>query len=193
MLQIFKKKETLPVLSGNAEALVEIHEDESASFEELVEERDEKIEEGKVSDEEASDISNEENPEEPEVGNEIPAPAGFTKEFEENARAYAFGRNVPEGDLNAALAWLEQIGEGWTGANLSMEMLEVVVNGVRYSQDLSDARNEGEIAGRNARIEELYLNPEDSDGLPHISSKGNVSKSSKSAASIFDLARSSRV
>lgn len=117
--------------------------------------------------------------------------SGITEEFVRNAKAYAMGRDIPEGELNDALDMLQSIGEAWTGGKLDLEMFETVLNGIIFHSAMEKARSEGEIAGRNARIEELYLQPEESDGLPHPISSGNATGSGN-ATSIFDLARSSR-
>lgn len=180
MLQIFKKKEIEPEQPFEVEALGECQENESETFEEVVESATAEPEENTQPDDQTEGEPSE------------ATPIGFTDEFEENSKAYAAGRNVPEGELKAALRWIRDIGEGWNNGDLTTEMLEICLNGVCYRQDLEDARLEGEIAGRNARIEELYITPEESDGLPHFASKGNIGNASGNLSSIFDLARSSR-
>lgn len=179
MLHIFKKKEIADDAPYELEALAECQENESETFEEVVESATAEPED------QAEETPSEETPTEA-------TPVGFTDEFEENSKAYAAGRNVPEGELKAALQWIRDIGEGWNNGDLTTEMLEICLNGVCYRQDLEDARLEGEIAGRNTRIEELYITPEESDGLPHFASKGNIGNASGNLSSIFDLARSSR-
>ena len=52
--------------------------------------------------------------------------------------------------------------------------------------------HEGEIKGRNARIEEQLLSPVKSDGLPSLQGARGGSASPRRSQSIFDLAGEAR-
>ena len=87
-----------------------------------------------------------------------------------------------ENSLNTLLKITGDIASG----NISPEMLQLIMKGENYERDLKKAYSEGELAGRNAGIEE-ELSSDSSDGVPALGgSAGSVSSSSPS--SIFDLA-----
>lgn len=64
---------------------------------------------------------------------------------------------------------------------------EVIAKGADYDRAVEQARIEGEIAGRNTRIDELFDPRQHGDGLPHL---GTIDISATDRApSIFDVAR----
>lgn len=69
---------------------------------------------------------------------------------------------------------------------VTSQMLSTVYNGLHYEEGRSTAFKEGEIAGRNAKIEERYF-PSNDDGLPHL--RGSVRKRSGNDGDIFSMAR----
>ncbi len=110
--------------------------------------------------------------------------------FLAEARAYAKGKGIDEEQLQAALKFignLRELGEDETPA---IEVLETVLCGLDYNRAVSEARAKGELDGRNRQIEEVYMRPADSDGLPHLGGGGAVRRKTGSMNSIFDLARS---
>lgn len=186
MLQIFKRKDENPEPPVNAETLIEV---DAFNPIEMDEAQESEIPEPTESTESAETI-------EPDELTEIEKPEiksfGITDEFRIEALAFAHGRNITDDQLDIALTMIDDIGKGWSEGGLSLGMLEVIVNGLNFEHAVETARMEGEIAGRNSQIDELFMKQEDSDGLPHLSGKGNIGRNSGSASSIFDLARSSR-
>lgn len=181
MLQIFKRKDENPEPPINAETLVEVDMVEPAEIAVTPE-----IETSDIA-EIAEAVEKPEETAEPEINS-----FGITDEFRAEALAFAHGRNIADDQLDIALTMIDDIGKGWGEGGLSLGMLEVIVNGLNFEHAVERARMEGEIAGRNSQIEELFMKQEDSDGLPHLSGKGNIGRSAGSASSIFELARSSR-
>ena len=114
---------------------------------------------------------------------------GFSPEFEIEARSFAKGRQYPDAQLEEGLSLMREIGMAWIDSALTVEMLEVLIRGLDYERAVAQAAEEGEIRGRNIQIDEKYMRPDDSDGLPHLPGKGNVGRGSRGVSSIFDLAR----
>ncbi len=114
---------------------------------------------------------------------------GVTPEFRLEAESFAKGKELPSERLEEGIGMLKNIGEAWREGELTVELLDVVLRGLDYDKALGKAFAEGELKGRNTQIEEEYMRPEDSDGLPHPQGKGNAGRSAHRVASIFDLAR----
>lgn len=111
---------------------------------------------------------------------------GITEGFLREAEAFATGKGLNEAEFKEAIDGLKGIRD--KNAVVDIAMLEKVIKAINYDRDVAAAYNKGEIAGRNTKIEQLYMQPKKTDGLPHP--KGNNSSRSRRATSIFDLARS---
>lgn len=131
--------------------------------------------------------------EETETVEELPQeekkPEGVTRGFRQEAESFAKGKELPAERLEAGIEMLKKIGEAWRTGELTVELLDVALRGIDYDDAVAKAFADGELKGRNTQIEEKYMRPEDSDGLPHPSGKGSASRSARRVASIFDLAR----
>lgn len=84
----------------------------------------------------------------------------------------------------SAMQTLQTMAEG---ENPTDFFFDLVLKGSDYERAVEMASMEGEIRGRNTRIEEEQTLIFDSDGIPHPGSSGNVSESS--SPGIFRLAR----
>lgn len=70
----------------------------------------------------------------------------------------------------------------------SPETLQLMMNAQNYDQDIAAAQQEGEVKGRNAKIEEKLRKAKSGDGTPQLNGKnGNVQRR-PSQQSIFALA-----
>lgn len=116
-------------------------------------------------------------------------PEGVTRGFRQEAESFAKGKELPAERLESGIEMLKKIGEAWRTGELTVELLDVALRGIDYDDAVAKAFADGELKGRNTQIEEKYMRPEDSDGLPHPSGKGSANRSARRVASIFDLAR----
>lgn len=71
---------------------------------------------------------------------------------------------------------------------ISEETAMVIARGMDYERAVAQARLEGEVTGRNSRIEERLLSEAETDGVPHPGCGQGTSRRGKTT-SIFDLAR----
>ena len=114
--------------------------------------------------------------------------AGLTEGFLREAEAYATGKGLNEEEYKEAVDGLRLIRD--KNAVVDIAMLEKIIKAINYDRDVAAAYSKGELAGRNRKIEELYMQPQQSDGLPHP--KGNNPTATRRTTSIFDLARTAQ-
>lgn len=112
------------------------------------------------------------------------------EKFMAEARGYAQGKGIAEEQLAEALELIEGLRKLRDEESPALDVLVTVLNGLDYERAVSESRIAGELEGRNKQIEEVYMRPETSDGLPHLGNGGSSRKPSRGIASIFDLARS---
>ncbi len=90
--------------------------------------------------------------------------------------------------------WTEMTGQLLRGISsiargeLSIDFLKILLNGITHDRDVMVARTEGELAGRNALIEEKLVKNTVDDGLPALKSGSGAVISKPRPTSIFDLA-----
>ena len=72
------------------------------------------------------------------------------------------------------------------------EMIDAARKSLDYDRDVESASAEGEIRGRNAKIEAKLRKQKSGDGLPRFSGGGSSQTGRKAPQSIFDLAREAR-
>lgn len=76
----------------------------------------------------------------------------------------------------------------WLNNQDDESLMKILTRGLDYVNAVEEARKEGEIAGRNARIEQLIAEETAGDGVPHPSI-GSGGLDTHRAPSIFDIAR----
>lgn len=70
--------------------------------------------------------------------------------------------------VDAALAVIDQMTKDAIMGKVTKEAIEMAMKIVNRDADLANARSEGEVAGRNAKIEEKMRQRESGDGMPQI-------------------------
>lgn len=82
---------------------------------------------------------------------------------------------------------MSRVGEAIKEGNFDDALFDVIAKGADYDRAVREAQENGEIMGRNARIEELLADRCQDDGVPHPCGSGRAL--SGRTASIFDIAR----
>lgn len=90
------------------------------------------------------------------------------------------------------LPFLTQLATELESGLISDDTRRLLTNALNYDSDMIRARTEGELAGRNAAVEEHLMNHDDSDGVPHPGC-GQGASTTVRPFSIFDLARDARM
>ena len=86
-------------------------------------------------------------------------------------------------------AWIQIIREGIMGI-LSPETITLIANALNHDADVANAQEEGEVAGRNAKIVEKMRNSRKGDGISNLNGRnGTPSQNANKPQSVFDLAR----
>lgn len=187
MLKKFKKKNSEERIEENVKNVDEIGEitipDTYVDNGEFAVEVDDKAKE------EASSEDAEVSSEEAENSDEIEDPFGETSSYMNEVRAFALGRGIPEDKMQAGVKMLQEIGRTLAAGIPTVRAFEIVAQGMDFERAVDQAYADGELAGRNARIEMEYMGDPGSDGLPHLASTGGAGKKQNRMSSIFDLAR----
>lgn len=168
----------------------ETNESEEVKNTDETEKNDNETKEDEIMNEENEEIVKIEEELAPETDNAIKEEENAEERFMTLAQTFAKERNIEDSDLEAGIKVLKDIRDGWVSGELTADMLALVMRGLEYDKAVKEAREAGEIAGRNTQIEEKYMRPIESDGLPHLAGS-NVRKNSTRISSIFDLARQS--
>lgn len=87
---------------------------------------------------------------------------------------------------------IDIIGDGIMG-KFSPESMNMALNAINHDADVANARTEGTVAGRNAKIEEKLRKPNSGDGTPNLAGSNNApSRQDKRPMNIFDYADAAR-
>lgn len=136
----------------------------------------------------AEEPMDEEEVTEPEVEEESEA----MKRFYTAAEAYAKGKGVENELFQEALGIIECLRKLGKDDTPTLDQLEILLRGLDFERAIAEAKKSGELEGRNKQIEDVYMSPEESDGMPHLGSTGSARKSSRGINSIFDLAKKAK-
>lgn len=97
-------------------------------------------------------------------------------------------RNLSDDDIDKiGTAWIQIVREGVLGI-LSPETATLIADAIYHDKDVASAKEEGNIAGRNAQIDMKLRRAAQSDGVSNLAGR-NASQSPQKPQSIFDLAR----
>lgn len=119
------------------------------------------------------------------------------KEYEANMDAtlsmlseYQQSRGLSDEEIDAiCAAWLQIVQDGVMG-KLVPETITLLANGINHDTDVENAQEEGEVAGRNAKIVENMRKSKKGDGIQTLNGRnGTPSQSGGRPQSVFDLAR----
>lgn len=105
----------------------------------------------------------------------------------EEIQRFASEHKLAVSVMEAALQMILEIAVGCAEGKVSKQMMMWALKVLNYEQAKAEAAREGEIKGRNAKIEEKYF-PKDEDGVPALSN----SKPRQEPDDIFTLARGAR-
>ena len=86
-------------------------------------------------------------------------------------------------------AWLQIVRDGVMG-KLTTETITLMANALNHDTDVANAQEEGEVAGRNAKIVEKMRNSKKGDGIQNLNGRnGTPGRGAEKPQSVFDLAR----
>lgn len=91
---------------------------------------------------------------------------------------------------NICAAWVQIVRDGVMG-KMTPETFTLLSNGINHDGDVANAQEEGEVAGRNAKIVENIRNSKKGDGLQNLNGRNNtgVGAPAQGEKSMFDWAK----
>ncbi len=119
--------------------------------------------------------------------------AQYEKNFRESAEAvdaWAQEQGISEADIDRIGTALAEICSNFIVGKFTPETFQMVMKAQSYDADVASAQEEGEVAGRNAKIRENLRRSQKSDGIQSLGGRnGTASQGSRKPKSVFDLAR----
>lgn len=102
-------------------------------------------------------------------------------------------RGLSDETIDEAWSFLHKIGDEVIYGNFTEETFDMALNAINHDADVANARAEGTVAGRNAKIEEKLRKPTTGDGTPNLAGSNNgPAIQNKKAMNIFDYADAAR-
>ncbi len=127
------------------------------------------------------------------VASEKEYKAQYEKNFRESATAideWAQEQGISEETIDKIGTSLAEICSNFIVGKFTPETFGMIMKAQNYDADVASAQEEGEVAGRNAKITEKLRNSRKGDGIQPLNGRnGTPSQTSNKAKSIFDLAR----
>ncbi|MBO7280544.1 MAG: hypothetical protein J6V00_05195 [Bacteroidaceae bacterium] len=100
-----------------------------------------------------------------------------------------------EGDdakIDEAVEWLMRIGRDAIMGVVNPKDVQIAMKALAYDTDVETAAIEGEVRGRNAKIDEKLRKASGGDGTARLGGSGRIATSQRAPQSIFDLAAEAR-
>lgn len=110
------------------------------------------------------------------------------EETKETLRRFQEEKGLSDEEIDALFAKALGIVNDGVMFKYTYETLEMVSKAMNYDTDVATASEEGEIAGRNARITEQLRRPKQGDGTNPIGGRNGEGERPRRGQSIFDLA-----
>lgn len=90
--------------------------------------------------------------------------------------------------VNDAMQWLIGVVGDAVMGKFEPETIEMALKAINHDNDVAEASTEGEIRGRNAKIEEKLRKRGQGDGVANLTGKNGMEEQPKKNRSIFDIA-----
>lgn len=98
-------------------------------------------------------------------------------------------RGIGDETIDEAWALLHKIADEVILGNFTEDTFLMALNAINHDADVANARSEGAVAGRNAKIEEKLRKQSQGDGTPVLNGSNNMPAQRSSRRTIFDEAR----
>lgn len=96
--------------------------------------------------------------------------------------------------IDAAADWIKEVTNDAVIGIIKPETIDMALKAINHDADIKQASEEGEIRGKNAKVEATLRRPQRSDGVPKLSGSNNTpaSQQKNKGTSIFDIADEAR-
>lgn len=106
----------------------------------------------------------------------------------ETLRQFKEERGLSDEQIDEAMDALLGIVKDGVMGKFSPQTLDMIVKAINHDSDVAAASEEGEVAGRNAKIAEKLRKSKKGDGLAPLNGKNSQPSNKRKSQSIFDLA-----
>ena len=106
----------------------------------------------------------------------------------ETMRQYQTENKLDDAQMDSIAALLLSMAGDIVMGKFSRETLEMARKALNYDADVAAAEEEGEVAGRNAKITENLRKSNKGDGIAPLGGKNGTGSNQRKSQSIFDLA-----
>ena len=98
-------------------------------------------------------------------------------------------RGISDDMIDAAWDYLHHVADAAIRGTFTEEDIDMALKAVNHDADVQNARTEGTVAGRNAKIDEKLRKPTTGDGTPNLAGSNNApTRQGKKTLNIFDYA-----
>lgn len=101
-------------------------------------------------------------------------------------------RQLNDEVVDAAMDMVMKIANEALMGKFTAETIEMALKAVTHDAEVENARTEGELAGRNAKIDERLRKPMTGDGTPMLAGSNNAPTRKRDNDSLFAMAREAR-
>lgn len=101
-------------------------------------------------------------------------------------------QQIPDEVMDSAMELMTRTCNEVLMGKFTEETVNMALNSVNYTADMENARAEGMVAGRNAKIDEKLKTPRQGDGMPNLAGSNNAPTRKTANRSMFDLADEAR-
>lgn len=98
-------------------------------------------------------------------------------------------RGLSDDVRDKMVATIKRIAQDAIIGKIAPETIDMVLNAITHDADVDNARSEGMVAGKNAKIEERLRKPSEGDGLPVSGGSSVAPARNRGGFNIFDEAR----
>lgn len=102
-------------------------------------------------------------------------------------------KGISDETIDAAMNLIMQMANEAILGKFTEQTVTMALNALTHDADMQNARTEGEVAGRNAKIDEQLRKPKGGDGQPNLAGSNNAPTRRRGGGqSMFDLADDAR-
>ena len=101
-------------------------------------------------------------------------------------------RGISDDMIDAAWDYLHHVADAAIRGTFTEADIDMALKAVNHDADVENARTEGTVAGRNAKIDEKLRKPTTGDGTPNLAGSNNAPTRKSASRSMFDLADEAR-
>ncbi len=95
-------------------------------------------------------------------------------------------------EVDEAADWIRDITNDAVLGIIKPETFDMAMKAIKHDTDVAESRTQGEIAGRNSKMEAQLRKPKAGDGLPQLRGANNATEDYHRGMSIFDEARAAK-